>query len=85
MHELKRLLDEIPELEKNDNETYMPNQVFDFNLLPEEIVLYMAYCYLKSNDKQLPGIDELARLSRLKPGLVKITMAALTEKGITFD
>ena len=86
MHELKKLLDEIEALPKDNNNTYIPNQLFDFNLTVEEIALYTVYCRLKSdNNSSLPGIDEIARLSSLRPGLVKITMAALAEKGISYD
>ena len=85
MHELKKLLDEIKTMPKDDNNTYIPNQIFDFNLTTEELVLYTVYCRYKSEGASLPGIDKLARVTSLKPALVKITMAALAAKGITYD
>ena len=85
MHELKQLLDEIATLPNNDKSTYIPNQIFDHNLTVEELSLYMVYCRYKSAGVALPGIDELSRTSKLKPALLKITMSALSEKGITYD
>jgi len=85
MHELKKLLDELITMDIEPGSFYIPEQVFDAGLTAEEIVLYAIYCRYKSEGVPLPGIDTLADNSRLKPGMVKITMAALTKKGITYD
>jgi len=85
MHELKRLLNEIEQAEIEPGKFIIPDYAIEANLTAEEKVLYIYYCYLKSNRKALPDLATISRQIGMREELLKITIEALNEKGITFN
>ena len=85
MHILKQRLDEIENMTIPEDQTFIPNEMYECGLTCEELGVYLYYCYYKSNGLKLPSLSELAKRVEMKEGLLKITIAALAEKGITFE
>jgi hypothetical protein len=85
-HFLKKKLDEIPTLEVDPFSFWVPEELMGSDLTPEEKVLYTVFCMFKSDRlSKLPDIKRIANHCNMKPRDVEKAMAALSEKGITYD
>ncbi len=85
MHKLKKALDEIENMQIPQDCTFLPNDMFESGLTFEELSVYMHFCYLKSNGLEMPPLSEFAEQIQTKEAMLKITLAALEEKGITLE